>query len=132
MKYIMKKTQQFGSYHFKKGEQVFVSSIKGTSDVILSRRKHQPNGPTVSREWLRDLVVAQRTEPQEVIERMTANGNVAHTFRHVGSVDMGGSRAKVYIMDHLAEQRYYVDCGNGRMRGLRNTEFSSFKSREED
>lgn len=34
-------------------------------------------------------------------------------------------------MDNLPEARYYVDEG-GRMRGLRTSEWTAFKSREED
>ena len=131
MKYTMATTQQFGAIHFKKGEQVFVRPIHGTGSVILSKSKHQPEGPTVSREWLRRLVVAEPTEPQQVIEATTVTGKATHTFRHVGSVELGGARARVFLMDRSPEARYYV-LESGKMRGLRNTEWTDFKSREED
>lgn len=131
MKYTMAKTQQFGDHHFKKGERVFVRPIHGTNNVILSRMKHQPNGHTVSRDWLRELVVAEPTEPQQVIETTTVAGKAPHTFRHVGSVELNGRRVRAYLMDHLPEARYYV-LEDGKMRGLRTTEWTAFKSREED
>ena len=131
MKYTMAVTQQLGAGHFKKGEQVFVRPIHGTDNVILSKSKHQPAGPTVSREWLRELVIAEPTEPQQVIETTTTTGRATHTFRHVGSVELGGERARVFLMDRAPDARYYV-AEDGKMRGLRNVEWTAFKSREED
>lgn len=55
----MSKTQQFGAYHFSKGEQVFLRAVKGTGNLILSKRRSQPVGPTVSRKWLRELVTSE-------------------------------------------------------------------------
>lgn len=59
MRHFMAKTQQFGAYHFNKGEQVFLRAVKGTDNFILSKRRSQPVGPTVSREWLRELVTSE-------------------------------------------------------------------------
>ena len=62
MKYYMLKPQQFGAYHFKKGEQVYLRAIKGTNSFILSKRRSQPVGPTVSSDWLSELVTSEESE----------------------------------------------------------------------
>ena len=132
MKYTMAVTQQFGAGHFKAGEQVFIRPINGTNNVILSKSKHHPAGPTVSREWLRDLVIAEPTPKQEVVETTTVTGKAVHAFRHVGSValDATGERVSAYLMDRSPENRYYVRDGE-RMRGIGICEYTGFKSREE-
>lgn len=55
MKRIMSRTQQFGGYHCMEGEKVFARRIGKTGNYILSKRKNQPAGPTVSRTFLLDL-----------------------------------------------------------------------------
>ena len=121
MKYTMAKTQQFGDHHFKKGERVFVRPIHGTNNVILSRMKHQPNGHTVSRDWLRELVVAEPTEPQQVIETTTVAGKAPHTFRHVGSVELNGRRVRAYLLDALTQESIAEHCREVTMRAQEET-----------
>lgn len=56
MKRVMKRTQQFGSFHYKEGDTVYASRVKGWDGFfILSKRKQQPVGPTVHRDFLNDL-----------------------------------------------------------------------------
>ena len=55
MKRIMRKTQQFGSYHYMQGEKVFAYRIGRTGNYILSKRKNQPCGPTVGGAFLHEL-----------------------------------------------------------------------------
>lgn len=55
MKRVMKRTQQFDSYHYKQGDEVFARRVGHGNDYILSKRKSQPVGPTVSKQMLDSL-----------------------------------------------------------------------------
>lgn len=55
MKRIMTRTQQFGSIHYMKGDEVFARRIGKTGNYILSKRKHEPVGPTVTKSFLDEL-----------------------------------------------------------------------------
>lgn len=134
MTYVMTKTMQFGSYHWKEGERFFARPIKGTGSVIISKRKHQPVGHTVTWGFLKTFAAVERREPQEVFTAAVADGKPLHTFRHTGSVELDGSgRTKVYVMDGQPEARYYVKDADGFMRGIGSTAnyCGTFKAREE-
>ncbi len=134
MLYKMSKTMQFGDAHWKKGEQIFVRPIHGTRNVLVSKRKHQPVCFTVSRSLLNTFVTVERIEPQEIVATTTVNGKAQHTFRHVGSVVLGGqARTKVYTLDGQPESLYYVKQDDGLMRNVGSTakHHGTFKAREE-
>ncbi len=132
--YSMSRTMQLGDCHWKKGEQFFVRPIKGTDTVLISKRKHQPAGHTVARDFLRTFATVEHGEPQEVFAAAVASGKPQHTFRHVGSVILDEQgRTKVYTMDGQPEARYYVKGPDGFMRGIGSTAnwCCTFKAREE-
>lgn len=52
---VMKRTQQFDSIHYMEGDVVYASRIGHSAFYILSKRKRQPVGPTVHRDFLNDL-----------------------------------------------------------------------------
>lgn len=135
MKYTMAKTQQFGSCHYKKGEQVFIRPVKGIgNNFILSKRKHCPSGPTVSMDYLKELVIAEELPRQEVISARTVAGNAFHDFRHVGYVLVDGEWQKAYLMDRDNVARYYLRAGDGeRMYFINRARVGcgEFLSREE-
>lgn len=135
MKYTMAKTQQFGACHFKKGEQVFIRPVKGIgNNFILSKRKHCQFGPTVSMDYLKELVIAEELPKQEVISARTVAGNAFHDFRHVGYVLVDGEWQKAYLMDHDNISRYYLRAEDGeRMYFIHSArvDYDKFLSREE-